>query len=52
MKGRLQAVIFPVCLNNKAKLKRAEMGPKLSSIRHQELVCITDPGSNLGILSE
>lgn len=44
--------LFYHYMNNKAKANGEEMGPKLSSIRHQELVSITDPGSNLGIPSE
>ena len=44
--------LFYHYMNNKAKANREEMGPKLSSIRHQELVSITDPGSNLGVPSE
>lgn len=39
-------------MNNKAKAKRDGISPMLSSIRCQELVSITDPGSNLGILDQ
>lgn len=47
--GRLQ--LFSHYMNNKAKAKGVEMGPKLSSRAHQELVSIV-PGSNLGIPSK
>lgn len=48
--GRLQS--FSHYMNNKAKAKGVEMGPKLSSRAHQELVSIVVPGSNLGIPSK
>ena len=50
MNGRLQ--LFSHYMNNKAKAKGVEMGPKLSSRTHQELVYIVVPGSNLGIPSK